>query len=45
VTQAASCQRLALLAMERPGAYLYKLRRESTSSSGYYSCRLTRVDP
>jgi hypothetical protein len=44
MTQAASCQRLALLAMERPGAYLYKLRKEYPSS-GYYSCRLTRVDP
>jgi hypothetical protein len=44
VTQAASCQRLALLAMERPGAYLFKLWKEY-SGSGYYSCRLTRVNP
>jgi hypothetical protein len=38
----ANCQRLALLAMDRPGAYLFTLRNEG---SNYYSCRLTRVNP
>jgi hypothetical protein len=40
---AANCMALALRAMEKPGAYLFALRKDPYSS--YFSCRLTRVIP
>jgi hypothetical protein len=39
----ASCQRMATLAMERPG--LYKLQLSRGSNSGYPYCRVARVTP
>ena len=38
-----SCERLALLAMNKPGQYLYQVG--ATSSYGYRGCRLTRLNP
>jgi hypothetical protein len=39
---AQTCERKALLAMNKPGQYKFEV---SLSSSGYPACKLTRVNP
>jgi hypothetical protein len=42
VDYADACQKMALLAMAKPGQYVLEFRKASESSA-YYYCRLTRV--